>query len=451
MSEIISVEESKWRVSRRELLKRLGATASVPLAASLNALPLRGLPAATPFAAGVSAADAGLGGEKFWGLVKEQFILRDGLTLLNAANLCPSPIPVMETVFEYIKDEDRDASFQNRDKHTKLRESSRSKLAQLLGACSDEIAIVRNTSEANNIAVNSLNLGRGDEVLLWDQNHPTNNVAWKVRSARYGFAVNFVKLNSPPGSASEIVEAFEKAFTPRTKVLAFSHISNSSGIALPAKELCALGHERDATVHIDGAQSFGVQNLNLHEIGCDSYAASAHKWFMGPKEAGIFYVRNDRIKDYWPLIVGAGWCADVTCEIQGARKFECLGQRNDATLAAVGKAVDFHMAIGEAQIEERVRELATALKEGIAEIRGSRLATPLKRDLSLGVVFFDLGSAVDHDWIYAQLYEKYGVAGAHAAGKDGKIRLCPHIYNNMQEMDKVVAALHTLARKGSPS
>ncbi len=443
MNDMLSVDESVWQVPRREFFKRLSAAASVPLAVSLGA---RGL-GASP--ANPAAAKSSLpANESLWDLVKGQFILREGLILMNAANLCPSPVPVMETVFEYIRDEDRDASLQNRGKHTELKESSRKKLAQLMGASPDEIALVRNTSEANNTAVSSMNLGAGDEVLLWDQNHPTNNVAWKVRATRHGFAVKYVSLDSPPGSVGQIIETFKKGFTPRTKVLAFSHVSNSTGTALPAKELCALAHERGAIAHIDGAQTFGAANVNLHDLGCDSYSGSAHKWFMGPKEAGIFYVKADRVKDYWALIVGSGWGAGVTCENPGARKFECMGQRNDATLAAVGKAADFHMLIGEARIEARIRELATALKRGIAEIPGARLYTPMKPELSLGVVQFDFGSGVDLAKVYTQLYEKYGVAGAGGGGPNGSIRLCPHIYNSMRDVEKVVAALHSLAKNG---
>ena len=390
-----------------------------------------------------------LRGESFWKLVKEQFILRDGLILMNSANLCPSTVSVMETVFGYLRDEDRDASFQNRAKYDELRESSRAKLGQLLGALPEEIALVRNTSEGNNIVVNALNLGPGQEVLCWDQNHPTNNVAWRVRAARHGFTLRYVGLDWPPRSVEEILEAFRKGFTPHTKILAFSDVSNTSGTALPAKELCAMAHERGVIAHIDGAQTFGVKRLNLHEIGCDSYAGSAHKWLMGPKEAGILYVRKERIQDYWPLVVGSGWGAEVAPQPKGARKFESLGQRNDATLAAVGKAVDFHNLIGEANIEGRVRQLCTALKEGIARIPRSKLYTSLDPTLSLGVVIYSLGSAVDHEKAHMRLYEQYGVGGAFFPGKEPKLRLCPHVYNTMPEVQKVLAALQDIATRGS--
>ena len=190
----------------------------------------------------------------------------------------------------------------------------------------------------------------------------------------------------------------------------------------PGQGTLRFGHERGAIAHIDGAPTFGAANVNLHDLACDSYSGSAHKWFMGPKEAGIFYVKADRVKDYWALIVGSGWGAGVMCENPGARKFECMGQRNEATLAAVGKAADFHMLIGEARIEARISELATALKRGIAEIPGARLYTPMKPELSLGVIQFDFGSGVDLAKVYTQ-YEKYGVAGAGVA-RQARLEIC---------------------------
>ena len=434
MQGIVSLPESAWRVSRREFMRRLGGTTATGafLAPGLGG----------PIGKGRSPEPD----DRFWEMVKEQFILREGLILMNAANLCPSPISVMETVFGYLRDEDQDASFQNRAKYEELRETSREKLARLLGALPDEIALVRNTSEANNIAVNALHLERGDEVLLWEENHPTNNVSWRVRAARHGFAVRSVSLGSPPGSSEEILEAFRQGFTPRTKVLAFSDVSNVSGTALPARELCAMARKRGVIAHIDGAQTFGVKKLNLHDIGCDSYSGSTHKWLMGPKEAGVFYLRKARLQRYWPLVVGAGWGRDVRPQPAGARKFETLGQRNDSTLAAVGKAFDFHDLLGEETIENRTRELATSLKKGIAKIPGAKLYTPLSPALSLGVVVFNLGSGVDHEKAYKSLYERHGIGAAYFPGKEPKLRLCPHIYNPMKEVDQVLAALHTLVK-----
>ena len=133
---------------------------------------------------------------------------------MNAANLCPSTRSVAERVTELTADIDRDCSFNNRGKFSELTESSRTKVAKHLGVSADEIALVRNTSEANNTINNGLDLEAGDEIVVWEQNHPTNNVAWDVRAARYGLTVRRVSVPKHPKSEQELVDAFTSELGP---------------------------------------------------------------------------------------------------------------------------------------------------------------------------------------------------------------------------------------------
>ena len=222
--------------------------------------------------------------------------------------------------------------------------------------------------------VNGLDLGPGDEVVLWDQNHPTNNVSWDVRARRWGFSVR--RVTTPPGSedAEELLDAFVSALTPRTRVLSFSHLSNVSGVMVPAKELCEAARNRGILTLVDGAQTFGALKLDLHDMGCDFFTSSSHKWFVGPKEAGLMFVREESQELLWPSDVGVGW---EGAEANGAQKFENMGQRDDAAVVTMATAAAFHEAIGPAAIEMRVRELAAAVKEGLAEsVEGVRFHTP---------------------------------------------------------------------------
>ncbi|NIN71154.1 MAG: aminotransferase class V-fold PLP-dependent enzyme [Gemmatimonadetes bacterium] len=388
-----------------------------------------------------SLTDDDPGDESFWRLVKEQFPLRDGLILMNAANLCPSPYPVQEAVFRFTRDVDADASFQNRAKFDEFRESARQALADYVGAGVDEVAITRNTSEGNNTVINGLDLGRGDEVVIWDQNHPTANVAWDVRAERYGYRVVRVTTPPAPGSADELIEPFTDAITSNTRVLAFSHFSNISGVTLPAKRLCAMARARGIITLVDGAQSFGAVRLDLHEMGCDFFTASAHKWFVGPKEAGLLYVRRERAADLWPSDVGVGW---EGAKGAGARKFETLGQRDDAAVVSMGTTVAFHESVGVDRIERRVRQLTATLKDSLQDrVPGVRFHTPLDPELSAGVVVFDPFVA-DVPEAFGRLYTEHGVAGAPRGGDFRGIRLCPHIYNTLQEVERAAEAVASL-------
>ena len=438
---IENIPEDDWQVSRRRFMKRLagglaagGALVygSSLLGSSAHAAPFQDMDAAD---SGVDAKD-----ERYWHAVRSQFLLREDLALMNAANLCPSPFPVMEAVFKYTRDLDTDASFQNRAKYRQIREDTREKMARLLGAHADEIALVRNTSEANNVISSGYHLGAGDEVLLSDLNHPSNNKAWEVKSRRYGFKINYVSVALIPQSEDEIVEAFEKAYTPATKIMSFTHVSNTTGLAMPARKLCAAARTRGVFSLVDGAQSFGALRIDLADMGCDAYTGSAHKWFMGPKEVGVLYVRKDSQGHVWPSIVSAGWRDDV----DSARKYEVLGQRDDAALTATGRGVDFHEKIGPDRVEARMRQVATAIKEGVSDLAGVELSTSMDPALSAGVVIFKPGE-LDPRKVFNKLYGTYHIAGA---GMGPNIRLSPHVYNTLDEADRVVAAIAEMLKDG---
>jgi isopenicillin-N epimerase len=377
--------------------------------------------------------------EAYWQQVKRHFPLREGRVPMNTANLAPAPRSVIERVVEVTYDVDGDVSFQNRGPLGEKVEAVRARIAADLRADPDELALLRNTSEANNVVVSGLPLGTGDEVLVYDQNHPTNAVAWDVRAARAGFRVRRVGVPTDPGSPDDLRDAFVDALGPETRVVALTDISNVTGIRLPVEEICRACRERGIHAHVDGAQSFGAVQVDLHRLGCDTYTSSAHKWYMGPKEAGILYVRQDRIDGIWPLIVGVGWGSEVGTSARGARKFETLGQRNDATLVALGAAAEFREAIGPERIEARVMELAAYLKEGLAGVPGIRFVTPRSPEMSAGVVI-TRPEGMEGRRLFEAIYEEYGIAGAATGG----FRLCPHIFNTRADVERAVEGVGAL-------
>jgi selenocysteine lyase/cysteine desulfurase len=411
--------------TRRTLLRQLTGTAAF-------------LPAAARWPEWSPALAGPADSEDDWSRVRAQFAFPEEKVPMNAANLCPSPRVVAERVAALTRDIDADCSFNNRAKFVGLQESARARVARHLGVSADEIALVRNTSEANNIINAGLPLEAGDEVVVWDQNHPTNNVAWDVRAARYGIRVTRVSTPPTPTGVDQLVSVFEKAFTPRTRVLALTHVSSGSGLKLPAKALTDVAHRRGLHVHLDGAQSLGVMAVNLRDIGCDSYSASAHKWWVGPKEVGVLYVRADRVAQIWPAVVAPGWGETADTVLEGARKFESLGQRDDAAVAAMETTADFHAALGAARIEARVTALATELKEGLREI-GASLVTPMTADMSSGVCVVALAPD-KRQAVLDVLYGQYGIAGSPSGG----LRLCPHLYNTRAHVRRAIDAVRSV-------
>lgn len=375
--------------------------------------------------------------ENYWRLVARQFPLESGLIYMNAANVCPASRPVLDRHLELLRDFHANPSFQNREKYVAMEERVRAKLAALLHASPEEIAMVRNTSEASNSIVKGIDLKAGDEILITEHNHPSNNDSWKVRAKRDGLVVKAVPVPVPAKSVAELVESISAAVTPRTRVIAVTHVTNTGGLKYPAREIAAIARQHGAWFHLDGAQSFGALNVDLHGIGCDSYASSMHKWPMGPLEAGILYVRQDRQKDVWPSIVTAGW----SNKVKGARKFEVFGQRDDPRLASLEAAADFLSLAGMKRIEERVQQITSTLKNAFEGSNALVLRTNLQPELSHGVVKVGLKNGRIKE-AYDTLWTKHRIAIAMtASGDTSGLRFSPHIYNTMDEVSRVIDAV----------
>ena len=414
--------------SRRQFFHRLPALGALP-ASWVSFAGALAAPATTP------------NSENYWRLVKRQFPLESRLIYLNAANVCPASRPVLDRHLEFLRDFHANPSFQNRDKYQPMYESLRAKLAAMLRAGPDEIAITRNTSEGSNVVVKGIDLKAGDEILITDHNHPSNNDSWKIRARREGLVVKSVPVKIPAASKDDLIAGFERMITPRTKVVAFTHVTSTTGIMYPAREIAELARKRNIWVHLDGAQSFGALDVDLQAIGCDSYSGSAHKWMMGPLEAGVLYVRAERLPQLWPSIVTAGWADNL----KGARKLEVLGQRDDPRIAAFEAAVDFLNLIGMKNVEARARALASQVKKQLGRIPNLQLKTNMEPELSAGVVKFKL-TRTGTKQAYDTLYEKHHIALAMTASGDSEgLRFSPHIYNEPEEMDRAAAAVAELA------
>jgi selenocysteine lyase/cysteine desulfurase len=376
-----------------------------------------------------------------WQLVKRQFPLEEGLIYLNAANVCPASRIVLDLYVTLLRDFQANPSFQNRDKYRPMRETVRSRVAALLGVSADEVAITRNTSEGTNLVVRGIPLKPGDEVVITDHNHPSNNESWKLRARREGLVVRSVSVRVPARSADELIAGIERAVTPRTRVIAITQLTSTTGIRYPIRPIAELARKRDIFLHVDGAQTFGACEVNLRDLGCDSYSASAHKWPMGPLEAGILFVRSERIDQLWPAIVSAGW-SDA---LKGARKFEAVGQQDDPRVAALGAAVEFLDLIGMRRVEARIRSLTDRAKHALAAMANVELKTNQEPELSGGVVKFRLKD-VPTPRAYDLLWKRHRLAIAMTPGGDSEgLRFSPHIYNTFEEIDRAVAAVRELA------
>ncbi len=374
--------------------------------------------------------------ERFWAAVREQFVMPPGLTMLNAANLCPSSAPVLETLYRMTKDMDQDPSQDNRVKLGDGREATRSLLAEFLHVTPEEIVITRNTSESNNLVSTGIDLKPGDEVLLTADNHPSNHTAWQEKAKRFGFTVKDVPVPNPHPGFDYYIEAFRKMITPRTKVIAFTHLTSTVGDLFPARDLCRLARERNILTLVDGAQTFGLMDVDLSDMQPDFYSGSAHKWPCGPKENGVLYINKTAQPKIWASIFSA-----YPGRVGVSRTFEAFGQRDEPAMIAFGEALKLQTKIGRAVIEKRSRELTQALLAGLRKIDGLEIWTSPEPSRTVAVVSFKPGT-LDVRKLSAALYQKDRIGCAIRGGQDRPgIRFSPHFYNTHADIERTVAAV----------
>jgi isopenicillin-N epimerase len=380
--------------------------------------------------------------EAYWGAVREQFAMPEDVAFLNAANLCPAPLPVLQAVFG-VHDLDHDLAPANRERLHGVKEDVRRELSSFLRVSPEEILITRNTSESNNLVSSGLELGPDDEVVIFAENHPSNNEAWRLKARRFGFAVKTVAAVHPHPGAEAYIAAFRAQLTPRTRVVAFTHLTNTVGDLFPARELCALAREHGALSLVDGAQSFGLMDVDVNALGADFYSGSAHKWPCGPKEVGVLYVRKEAQARLWPSVISA--YAGAT---ELAKACEGLGQRDEVAILGFGEALRFQSRIGRAAIEVRARELGRALAEGLRRMDGITVWTPAEADRSHAVVSFQPGG-LDPLRLQAALFEEHGIVFATRTGAQHPgLRFSPHFYNSHAEIERTLDALRGRVARG---
>jgi isopenicillin-N epimerase len=300
--------------------------------------------------------------DAYWAEMRKQFLIPEDDIYLNNGTVGSSPAPVLRAIFDgYTTTEKMDQ--QDPEDYPIWGYAAwnefRDPLAEFVGCTRDEIALLRNATEANSYIANGIDLKPGDEVLMTDQEHPGGVHPWNLKAKRYGIVVKQITLPRPVKDTAQVLNLFNDAITPRTRLIFFSHITTFSGVVLPAKEICALARSKKILSAVDGAHVPGMMRLNIREIGCDMYSASPHKWLFATKGSGFLYVRDEVIDRLWNTIVTEGWDEPKL----RAERFQRIGSSNVPALWGLRASIKLANDIGINRIERRHRYLADYILE----------------------------------------------------------------------------------------
>ena len=378
------------------------------------------------------------GDEEFWTFVHKQFVIEPGVTYLNAGTTGAMPRAVLEAESRYQRMLAENPKVRAAMQHVVAHEI-RPKAAALIGADLEETALTHNTTEGLNIVAQGLPLKSSDQVIITDQEHPAHREAWRLRSKRDGVEIVQVNIPSPLPDTPTFLNLVERAITSRTKVIAVPHITTTTGLITPAKEVCTLARSKGILSLLDGAHGSGQIQLNVKDFGCDFYATSPHKWLHAPLGNGIFYVRRERQDMLWPIMGHAGW--DTYGD---AQKYSTFGNRSWSTAMALGDAIDFANSIGIQKIEGRQRELMTYFKQALLTKPGVEPLTPNDPARFCAQSAFRFPK-LNARQLTAMLRDKHGIV---VGEKPDGFRADIGYYITRPQLDGVLEILERVAQKG---
>lgn len=375
-------------------------------------------------------------GERDWSKVRAAYAPQAPYMNLNNAAVSPAPLVVQKALFDAYQFANTEPDVNMWDVLDERRSETKTKLAALADCAPGEIAINRNSTEALCTAIFGINLSRGDEVVLCEWDYPSVRKAWEQRARRDGVVLREASydLMAPD---DEIVAAYTRALTPRSRVMQLTHMIHWTGRVLPVKHLCELATRQNTLTVIDAAQTFAHLPFSFRELNCDYLATSLHKWLCAPLGTGMLIVKAAHIDTTWPLL------APFDPEPLRIEKFDHwnLGTYCSPLEAAITPAIDFHNSIGTMAVHERLRTLSRYWVDRAAKIDGFRIHTPMDAHELGAVTLFSIAGR-DPEKLESRLRERHKIhVRFRRQGSLNGVRVSPHIYTLESDLDRFVAAL----------
>jgi selenocysteine lyase/cysteine desulfurase len=374
--------------------------------------------------------------------IRQQFPQTAECVYLNTGTVGLCPLPVVDALLEQIRAFEVGGQIGWGPADAEMN-AARERLARRLGVRPEELVFTRNATDGTNLVMTGIEWREGDEVLLSSEEHPSMELPWhylqqqgKVRLRRFPVSID----------PAQTLAAVEAAMSPRTRLVATSHVFCHSGNRAPAAELAALCRSSGALLHLDGAQAVGQFSLDLGAIGADFYAGNCHKWLLGPKGTGFLYLKPGGDASLRPCHVGAGSAAAFSPSegltlLESGQRFE-YGTRDFARFAALGSLLDWWDDVGMASAERHMQQLSGHLKGRLRELPGVVLHTADGWENASGMTTFSVPGRTCSE-IVSTLWERYRVMTRPVEEWEA-VRISSALYNTRSEVDCLIAALTEL-------
>jgi selenocysteine lyase/cysteine desulfurase len=441
----VSTSMAKTTNARRQFLSLAGKSLGLAaISSSTVASLLKEVHAATKTVRHLSPAQAAMD-EDYWGTIQNAFTVTRGIVNLNNGGVCPSPRLVTEALVRYIWQQEDATAYTMWQILEPQSETIRTGLAELFGCDREEIAITRGASEGLETLLLGLDLKSGDEVLTTTQDYPRMLTTIRQREMREGIKLNLIRIPIPPKNINEITGAFERAITPRTRLLQIAHQINLTGQITPVKAVCEMARARGIDTIVDGAHSFAQFYFKQADLNCDYFATSLHKWLFAPKGTGLLYVRREKIGKVWPLFPAE------EKQKNDIRKFEEIGTHSAAPKLAIGEAILFHNGIGGKRKEARLRYLSRYWMDKLKDVPKVRFNTSFDPAQMCAIANVQI-EGVEPVKIGSYLFDKHRIFTTPIIHEEFQgVRITPNVYTTLYELDRFCEIMSRIARNGLPA
>ncbi len=382
--------------------------------------------------------------EDFWFNIRHAFTVDRNMVNLNNGGVSPAPKIVMDTEIRYLEIENLSPSYYMWNVLDPGVETVRRRLAKMFGVDTEEIAITRNASEANEIVQLGLQLKPGDEVITTNQDYPRMITTWQQRERRDGIVLKQLTFPVPPPSMDYLVDIFEKAITPKTKLISICHITNRTGQIFPVKKISDMAHSHGIEVMVDGAHAFAQFPFKYADLGCDYYGTSLHKWVLAPIGTGFLYVPKTKIAKIWPMMAAPESMND------NIRKFEEIGTHPASQRNAITEALNFHDSIGGERKAERFRYLRKRWSAQLQQLPGVKILNSEDPEQSCAIGFISV-DGFDAPQLSKYLWDKWRIwtVAIVTPGEYQGLRITPNVYTTLEEIDTFTEVMTTVIKRGS--
>ena len=331
--------------------------------------------------------------------------------------------------------------------------------AEYMNADPSEIALTDSTTQGLGILYTGIKLKEGEEILTTTHDHYSTEKALEFGAQRSGAKIKRIDLYEEPSkvSADEVLSRIKKNISPQTRLVAVTWVHSCTGVKLPVKQISGLikelnssrGKEDRIYFAVDGVHAFGLDNIDIQELGCDFFAAGAHKWLFGPRGTGILYAKKDTHDMMVPVIPAFSaaygeWLGVVPKDqltfshLHTPGGFHAFEHR-----WALGEAFKLHMNTGKENITTRSKDLNRMLKEGMKDMAHIKLLTPVSDEYSEAINCFEVDGLGPEETV-KKLHEKRIIASSSPYRKS-YARLTPSVINTEEEVKTCLNALEELA------